>query len=599
MTLTIAIQDDPNGITLPDLTPRLTRCVFSTNAHGDEACEISAPLSLAAAFQRYDRSGIPHLIVGDGAAKAFQGRIEDPAIRGDGIDMAAYGYARAMGDIPYTAMWSTTDYKLWRVVNGTDIGGTTPEKYNIDLNGRIYMATKKGLTYANLNDACSVVLQVPYTGRKIVGFSFDYTINLPTAGGANTWQLAYQTADEGFASRVITNITGTNGTTFGRTVHYVVTACDYLILSIYNGTGALSAPAGDDGANFLQILNLRVVTSTANRVNTTLGTTFAAGGSRTVSPPSMANIYVGQQLQIKQGANNSSSVVVTAVTATTFTAVFPGPYNAADSVNAHVVYADEIVKEIRSSVSAANPSQIVANNTLIQSPQVDLVNRIYQDRAIPEVLDELAALGDNAATPRQWEWGVTGDRQLYFRPEGSAGLTWYVDATALELQRTLDNLFNSVYATYQDAYGRTLRTTASTDANSIAQRGLTRRKAVESNSTSLTQATTLQDATLDDSANPTPRFGLTFAAIFNAAGGRVPIWLPRAGDTVVIRNLPPTVSVDIDQVRSFRIAHTSCDLIANTLTVEPSVPLPTLAALMAKALGSGVGFRGAPFVPGR
>lgn len=595
MTLNLTIQDQPNGIALPDLTPRLTRCVISTNQHGDEACQISAPLTLASAFQRYDRSGLPHALVSDGAAVPFQGRVEDVAIHSDGIDMTALGYARAMGDTPYTALWSTTDYKLWRPVNGNDRSARTPDKYNIDLNGRIYLSTKKGQTYGNLSDIGSVVIQVPYgSGKKIVGFSFDYTINLPTAGGANTWQLRYNTFDEGWINAAATVITATNGTTFARTVHYVTTACDYLELAIFNATGANSTPAGEDGANFVQILNLRVVTSTANRVNTTLGTTFGAGGPQTVTPPSMANIYVGQQLQIKQGTSTSSSVVVTAVTSTTFTATFPGPYNLADSVNAHVVYADEVVKDMRATVSTLNSTQLAANNLLIQSPQIDLVNEIYQDRSMTDILDYLTTLGDSQ--DRQWEWGVEAAQQLYFRPAGSTARTWYVDVSDIDIQRSIDPLANSIYATYQDAFGRTLRTTANSDADSVARYGLTRRRAVAASTSSSTQAAIQQAAALEDNSTPTPRFGITFEAIYNAGGGRVPIWIPRAGDTIVIRNLPPTISAAIDEVRSFRIARSSCDLIGRVLTVEPVTPLPRLAALLTQALPSGIGFHGAPFI---
>src|SRR4051794_29476278 len=72
--LTLTIQDQPNGIALPDLTARLTRAVFSTNLHGDEAVQVSAPMSLSAAFQRFDRAGALHALITDGAATPFQGR---------------------------------------------------------------------------------------------------------------------------------------------------------------------------------------------------------------------------------------------------------------------------------------------------------------------------------------------------------------------------------------------------------------------------------------------------------------------------------------------------------------------------------------------
>lgn len=604
MSAHLAISASDGGAMLPDDTGRLTQLSISTGPHGDEACQFSAPMPLFDAFRRYDWPSTPHATVRVDGTPVFAGRVEDVAMRTDGMDATAFGYSRAMGDVPYTALWSTTDYRLWRPVSAADFVGRTPDKYNIDLSGRIYLSTKKNQTYANGLDIGSVVVQVPYGSRQIVGFSLDFTMNLPTAGGANTWQFGYDTFNEGWTAAAGTNLAPGNGTAYNGTVHRVVTACDYLELFIYNATGAASSPAGEDGANFLQIRNLRVVTTVANRVNTTLGTSFGAGGLRTVTPPSMANISVGQQLQIAQGvftggASASASVVVTAVTPTTFSAVFPMPYASTDTVNAHVVYADEVVKAMRAAVSTLNSLQIAAADTLIQSPRIDLVDEIYADRAMPEVLDYLAGLGDYQATPAQWEWGVAAGRLLYFRPQGSAARTWYVDVSGIDIQRSLDPLANSVYATYQDAHGRTLRTTVTSDADSVARYGLTRRRAVAATTTSSTQATTQQAAALDDTATPAPRFGITFETIYNAGGGRVPIWLPRAGDTIVIRNLPPTVSVNIDQVRAFRIARTRCDLIARTLTVEPATPLPRLSALMAQVLPSGVGFHGAPFIKPR
>ncbi len=63
--------------------------------------------------------------------------------------------------------------------------------------------------------------------------------------------------------------------------------------------------------------------------NTTLGTAVAAPGSVQCTPPSMAGIYVGRRLVI---GGTEEDVVVTAVTATTFTATFVNTHPGADTV---------------------------------------------------------------------------------------------------------------------------------------------------------------------------------------------------------------------------------------------------------------------------
>jgi hypothetical protein len=259
----LAIFTAPGGSLLADYSARAQNPVMTTNTRGFAECSAFVPMGLDEAFRLYDRPGLPHVVFSDGSSGTiYEGRLEDVDITGGGVTLRAFGYSRAMGDAPYTALWSTTDYRLWRPVNANDIAVRTPDKYNIDTNGRIYLSTKKGQTYTNAADVGSVVLQVPYSSRKIVGFSLDFTINLPTIGFLNSWVFGYATFNEGFTAGVTTTITTGTGAVYNGTVHYVVTACDYLEFFIYNGTTGVSTPAGEDGANFLQILNLRVVTST-------------------------------------------------------------------------------------------------------------------------------------------------------------------------------------------------------------------------------------------------------------------------------------------------------------------------------------------------
>jgi hypothetical protein len=579
--LTLTIQDQPDGIALPDLTARLTRATFSTNLHGDEALSVSAPLSIAASFQRYDRAGLPHAIITDGAATPFQGRVEDTAIQGNGFTMTALGYSRAMTDTRYTALWSDTSVTQWRPALQSEIADAFPDRFTVDTNNRVYITAQKGAIFGNtgLFKVGLMVYQIPDgSSRLITGLSFDYTANAPV-----NWIARALTFGAGFtAPTVLVSITPGGGPVAG-SQNLTFAGVPIVAFSLFfNAADAVLA--NETGTVFLSVTNVRVVTSTANRVNTTLTANRAAGVNVTATVGSTARMYVGQLLTI--GPAFAESVTVLSIgSPTQFNATFINAHFIGESVQAHVIYADEIAKDLAATVAALNPTQLQADTAQIASPGRDLLDESYADQLPSAILDRLITLGDNQTPQGVWEWGVSGTRQLYYRIAGSVGRTWYVDVTGLDVQRSLEQLANSAYAIYHEAGGRALRGAVATDGDSVGRTGVTRRIAVATNTTSLTQANAQRDAALEDASNPPPRFGITFTAIYNGVGGRVPLWLPRAGDTIVIRNLPPTVSPGLDQIRSFRIARTTCDLIARTLTVEPLSALPSLAALLARATG--------------
>ncbi len=73
--------------------------------------------------------------------------------------------------------------------------------------------------------------------------------------------------------------------------------------------------------------------------------------------------------------------------------------------------------------------------------------------------------------------------------------------------------------------------------------------------------------------------------LYDANGNVWPLFSVRAGDTMIIRNLPPTLSTAIDRIRVFRLTRAEYHVDDDTLTLEPESPLPTLAAMLASASG--------------
>lgn len=244
------------------------------------------------------------------------------------------------------------------------------------------------------------------------------------------------------------------------------------------------------------------------------------------------------------------------------------------------LYADEIAKALAADVNAVNSLQLSASGALISSPTVDLTDELYQDMAHADILDRLAKLGDNSSPPVLFETGVWENQLLTFQKRGATARTWFVDITALELERTINALYNSAYADYQEASGRTLRTANNNDLTSQSQYGVIRRKAVKATTTSATQAATQRDAVLQDGKDPQPRLSIQFDHIFDGAGALWPLWAPRAWDTLVIRNLPATLSTALDRIRQFRIIETRYDVDNNLLTVTPESFTPSLDILL-------------------
>lgn len=242
---------------------------------------------------------------------------------------------------------------------------------------------------------------------------------------------------------------------------------------------------------------------------------------------------------------------------------------------------DDIVKDILATVVADNPDQLDSSEARIADPVTSVYDEEYKDADMRQALTRLARLGDSSTPPAMWEVGVWEDLRLFFRPRGSIARTWYVDAAALDLERSLSQVYNSVYSRYNN--GAT-NTSIADDARSIARYGVTRRRAIMSRTTDGTQADRERDAALADSSQPVPRASVGVTIVYDGTGAAVPLWWVRAGDTLIVRNLDPAPSPAIDRIRSFRVAETrySCD--DDALEVTPESPLPRLDVLVARAL---------------
>ena len=573
------------GTLLLDCTSFCTDCTITTNAHGFEALNATVQQALAEAFRIYDQPGLPWLALVDGGQVVWEGRLEDPTLYaglvGSGLQMQALGAWRALTDVPYLALWSTAETTGYLE---TTAEMSSPydqsERWTRDSNNRLFVALTKGNTYT-LNKAAGLLMGIPNRStRTIVGIQFALEVNLPTQQTFRCVSFAGDISGALTSGAVEASIVGTGGVA-SRAYHLILgTPRETCGVDVLCNTG--HTYAGETGASYAKVTKVRVVTSSANRINTTLTVNRAAGSNVTATVGSTAGMYVGMELVINSGNNPSEIVIVESITnSTQFVADFVGSYVIGNAVQGFRVTADEIAAHMVSSFNTINPTQLASGTGQIQATGLDLLNETYEDVTIAaDVLTRLAGLGGSDGLP--WEAGIYEDRRLFFRPQGSASRAWYVDATDLQIARTLEALANAVRATYSDANGRALSNAAVLDATSRARYGLLRAAIASADTTNATLAATIGSTLLADRSDPLPRATIQFDAVYDIGGARYPLWLVRSGDTITIRNLPPNLSTSVDRIRTFYVTHTSYNVFADTLDVEPELPPTTLEVMLAR-----------------
>lgn len=573
-----------NDIRLPLRTSQATQATLQRNAHGVQAITCRTPLPPLQAFDLINRAGASLRATISIAGRSIGARVEDITIDDTGAQVQALGDWQAFSDLPYTALWSSTSVERWRPSQTAEIATRNPESYLMDTNNRLFIGLKKGATYpapALAKRAGSLVMEVPdKSGRNVAGAQFTITYNLPA-----NWTYGFATWLAGWTGgATIVSLTPAGSGT--RAYHLTFTTRPNIEFYL-NNIGVAYPNTQEDGDYYIRVTNLRVVSDTTNRVNTTLTANVTAGSNKSCPVGSTAGMYVGMDLVFDSGNANSEIATVSSITSGTVVVVatLANAHTSGQAVQGHRVLADAIAKDVRDAVIAVNPDALNSSNALIESPGLDLLDVVYEDASMADALAALAAQGD--ASGQIYEVGVDDARRVFFWPAGTNAQAWYVDAASLQVQRSLSQLTNSAYGIYQSAGGRALRTAAVADATSVAQFGLTRRQAAPaSTTTNSTLATQAAQTVVDNAASPPPRASVTFDRVYTASGAQAPLWQVRGGDTITIRNLPLTAGATIDQIRTFRIADTTYDLIADTLQVTPAEPLPDLARQLGALLGS-------------
>ncbi|MCP4429094.1 MAG: hypothetical protein GY803_31805 [Chloroflexi bacterium] len=581
MSLSLQVYDSPDKYTmLADYTHRIRPPLgrgleFSTNKHGFAGLRVPfIPMSATEADTAVSWPGTPHAVVVDKAAGVkWEGRLDTIETVDGGLALTGLGYWQALGDVPYTALWSSDDMRMWEPVTRIQMNTPRNEKYQIQIQDEVTIYQKKGEDYA-VGEVGAVGIAAPHgSPRVLTGVMFSYEFVCPSTTPTN-WRVMFRGFNDDFGAPATVMTLHGSATPQAGAVFMSTGGRTRFVMQLFS-IGS-SSYTDETGEAYIRLTNFRVVTDTTNGIDTTGGSSISSGTDVVVTPADMTGVYIGQKLVIAD-SSNSEIVVVKAITATTFTADFVNSYSSLPSsitVTAPLIYADAIVGDSISNVAAVNPSQLQDSAALIESPQQDLLDEIYEDEYPTKILNKLATL-------HSYEAGVWEGQRLHFRERGSQGRIFYVDVTSLKVQRSLAALRNSTYATYQDANGRTLRTDVANDGQSIERFGLTRRAAVRVQTTSQAQAEAHRDAFLNDNTKYVIRAQVEFERLYTESGALVPLYELRAHDELILRNLPPTLSADLDQIRRFRVGHTSYATSPPKMRIEPAVPIPTLVTLIA------------------
>ncbi len=302
----------------------------------------------------YPTSGqvIGRVLVGDGGSGTAIVDVFGSEVRA-GLNGIAFSGTPSAGQVP-TATSSTT--ATWQTFSGGPCGAQLPgvvvvtcAPYNADStgatssyaaflaalsSGAVYVMVPPGaynFTQSDITAHQTLIDMSPLgNGGRLIGAGRDrsfITVPATVAWNASDTTVALMNAGDGQELSGFTFVgapTVTSGNVAVISVEQTSThghVHDVKIRGWNNASGGGSA-----GAACITTHRL----SDVNEINTTLGTTIVAG-SQTVTPVSMSGIYAGRTLSI---GGTSESVLVTAVTATTFTATFLNAHSSGDSVTA-------------------------------------------------------------------------------------------------------------------------------------------------------------------------------------------------------------------------------------------------------------------------
>lgn len=547
---------------------------FTYGEHGFERASFGVVVPRQDAMLWRDRVINMCLTISRRGRIAWEGRIEDASVVIEGgmatITISAFGYWRAFSDGVVKDFWSEMRYEAWEPIPTAVLSGRKPEYYDIDFDGRLYMALRKDQSY-HLSSLGSLWFRVP-SGRfrKIQTLAFTLDLNIPA-----NWQCRIESYDDGFV----------NGN----------------LLATHTGPITISA-----GAYSYSSINrdLVFVELRDTRAGTTLSANVTAGVNVAIMVASNASLTVGDRVQIG-GTNAEPTTVLSKTSTNQFNATINNNHSSGDSVTfvnlaetgkyfakftdvrvksttSSAVYADEVMRELVTQANTLNSAQISSVTGRIPAlGTIDLKQYAYDTSSPDQIIDTLRSLVTTAGRYR-----VRVDENqivvLEWRDNGDALRSFYVHGTP-ELAASLEQLTTRIRPIYTDASGNVTVGTVLQNTSAESLYGLARQRAVQYPTTSSTEAASWATADLADSDGIN---GYGEVAVERVYAGRTP-WPPdevRPGYLLIMIDLPSDGGVTDVYNRAFRVGESTVRLNNGrpTIAIMPVDPIPTTETLLAQ-----------------
>lgn len=180
---------------------------------------------------------------------------------GDGheLEIRCLGHNTILSDAPYNRVWADSRYGMWYI---NEVVTTNKfEKYIVDNNNRLMIATKKDVSYDNTFQAIWLY-DLPFTADLIARVEYDYDVVIPAASNFKAQLLSHSNQGRTADQAILTNITATGSAT-GQSVN-LGTSRQFLSWRFFVDSAVPYVETGADGTNYAKLTNITVKTTTGS-----------------------------------------------------------------------------------------------------------------------------------------------------------------------------------------------------------------------------------------------------------------------------------------------------------------------------------------------
>lgn len=540
---------------------------------GNESFSATSQLPIADHIKLSQLHANREIIVCKHAKIIWRGRIDDFTLFDGGGEIRSYGLRQRLTDIGIVQEFFTTSSRNDLIPYTTEtnmnfVSNESLKAYDVSRDDAVITLVKDAAIPNNGNNGFMWLLgDFASTGSGTVAVDVEY--RLPTGFDFYIQQRSGYGQGEAALNPAILSTDGLSGTgslTRSTDVYTLNAATDAIGFFIYNATGGTYTNTQETGYWYIKIIYHRIVRDT--RVIIASIASAVSSGVQTVTPDTMANINVGDVLLVGNGVTARDFVVVTAKTATTFTANFPRAYSAGAIVRGWQITAADMVQRYMTQTN-------LFTSVDIQPTGIDVENIDLQGMSLVQALDQLATIG-NGSEP--YIYGVDENGRFYTRAKSAVGETYYADIDTFSLTHKLNTIANRIYATYTNSDRVSHIAAAIDDTVSQSTYGLLRTASYASDQEHYTAATVEANAVLQDKKKITAESMIQITRFVDRTGGVVAKDDIRPGDKIILRNIPIQLLGTFKEY--YTISQTKIALDTGEVAYTFDQPLTTLEQLL-------------------